>query len=72
MSPILEPYTPDSHILTAISLRLGSTAPDFDAETSNGPINFHNFIGDKWTILFSHPDDFTPVSSSMEVALGID
>ncbi|KAJ5564970.1 Peroxiredoxin PRX1 [Penicillium frequentans] len=45
-------------------LRLGSTAPNFDSETSNGPINFHDFIGDKWTILFSHPDDFTPICTT--------
>jgi hypothetical protein len=37
------------------SLRLGSVAPNFDADTSNGPINFHDFIGDSWVVLFSHP-----------------
>lgn len=44
-----------------ISLRLGSIAPNFKAETTAGPIVFHEFIGDKWVVLFSHPEDYTPV-----------
>jgi peroxiredoxin (alkyl hydroperoxide reductase subunit C) len=56
--------TPRQYLEHAMSLQLGDTAPDFTLDSTEGPIQFHDYVGDHWVVFFSHPKDFTPVCTT--------
>jgi alkyl hydroperoxide reductase subunit AhpC len=55
---------PDTHQEATMAIRLGDEAPNFTAETTEGTINFYDYLGDSWGVLFSHPKDYTPVCTT--------